>query len=673
MAIFTDEQREDVVDYLVTEYQKAESERTEKKEKWRKYRRQRIGEREYEVKNYPWPKSSNVSPPLASINGNNLFGKLEDATRVEPFWAITSMNSEEFSVQDAELLEKYFQLTATNEYDLNIPEVKRVVNYEAGTMGTCWVKVPWETVRWTVRTEDETGVPTDQTVTLHDGPSIIPLQLEDVRYLDGYDDVDLLPWISCDVHLSWPMLKTEEASGVYENVDEVEGFYRSSPLEHEAEASRLGGVSRVENATYDISDFNFFWDIDGTGNFQDCTMSIHIPSKTVLAEGYNPTGRRPYRQIIWMIKPFELEGRGTGQLVEYLQDEADMIHNSRNNNMHIANMRMFAVRRGIGIKTKEHLYPGKIFHVDSPKDDIATIQAGEIYPSYAQAEAMTMAYARQNTNMDSISSGFADQTMKTRDSIGLASMRTDASRGMFGSVLDGAKQGWADIGLLVFYQLVANRKLVIQRETEIKRLKPEEIDRLEKILSVPVAKIPTLISFTLKAIDIEQSFENKRQNMLAMFTMYGGFVDKVMPLVQVLFGPQAAQIRQAMPDMYFTLTKFYTGFVTLMEGAFEFFGEDKTDKLFPVTKKLEAMNQMYDAFMGNIKSLGDIQNAGTNDVGPGLATPFGEPGGPVGAGAVGDVPGEAGGGGQGFGQQTGLGAGADSFEQSAGFGAGPVG
>ena len=72
--IFSSEQRDEILTYLVEELELAEQEKARKKDKWDKWRRQREGFPEHKQKDYPFVKSANVAVPLSVSNHNTLYG-----------------------------------------------------------------------------------------------------------------------------------------------------------------------------------------------------------------------------------------------------------------------------------------------------------------------------------------------------------------------------------------------------------------------------------------------------------------------------------------------------------------------------------------------------------------------------------------------------------------------
>jgi len=279
-------------------------------------------------------------------------------------------------------------------------------------------------------------------------------------------------------------------------------------------------------------------------------ITIHEQSGEVLSQRYNNIGWRPFVPVNYMFVPFATEGRGTCQTVEMAQDEVNAIHNLRIDNMKLANMRMLAVKKTAGMSTREKMYPGKVWFLNEPRNDINVIQLGEIYPSSTQEENMTVQYAQRAVAMPDIQQGFADQTLKSRDTWRGQQFRANKSSGLFEAIQETIEDAYHEIGMLIFFQLVEHRDEVIEKERAIGRLTDAEIDQLNSILAMPVDEIPRRLSFTINTTEIEESIEAQRQNLQMLSQISTQAQQQLMPMAQTLLGPQGQQLMQQAPQLY---------------------------------------------------------------------------------------------------------------------------
>jgi hypothetical protein len=649
---FTEEQREEILAYLNDEVGFALIEQEGRRKKWDRWRRQRMALPESEVKNYPFKKASNVVPPVALVNTNNVYAGLNNMFgAIHPFWTVGAQRIDDpDDLETAKISTRYLDVLAQGKADLNKKKVSKTVHYETASLGLNVVKVAWTERSWSITEEDDSGNILDTSVVLHRGPEIIPIPAEDFLYREAYQDIQTMPWCAHVLHKTWPEIKQMEELGYYENVDQIEDFYRQVPEEGEKAQQQREGVESMPTDIWDIHEFYLFWEVDG--RVRDYIITVHLESEVILRSSYNEMGTRCLEGFGYLINPFRLEGVGVGHLSDHMQEECTMIHNARIDGIHIGVAPMFKARRNSGVQQGELVFPGKVWMLDDPMRDLDVIKAPEPYNMSLMTENQAFAYARQAVGQPEDIGGFANSTAKTRDTSGMVRQRLSQSGSVFASVTEGIEDSWTRVGELVWLQLVHHRTEVIQNEIDIGRLSPTEIQTLDKALSIPKDQVPIRLKFSVRTSDVEQTFETKRQNLLTRTQLSAMFFEQTMPVVQMLFGPQGMQIQAQAPELFKYLARIYTARCRMMEEAIRFFGEDDTGKYVPDYKRLEALLDFQKMLQDNQAAMGGLVNVGTgNGSGspqPAIAASFGDAGAAGGPGA-GSPPAQEAGGGQGTG------------------------
>ena len=604
------------LDMLEEEYKEAESQLTRLKPKWDKWRRQRLAKPEQETKNWPWPNASNVSVPVTRIITQTLFGMIKAAMmRRDPVWTVRALRDEERDKEVAKVISKYFDIISKSETDLNLKSVSNTIFMDGSLLGYCWTKVPWLTEERVIVTENEDGVLEKQTMVSHDGPSVMPCQPEDILFNRAWSKLEDVPAFFQDVHVPWHEMTRRFDQGIYDGGvrEQIEDWARESVQERdEARAERLGyDFARIR--VWDLTECFFYWDVDGDGVEEFLKFTVHLKSRTVLRQEYETLGVFPYEPVNFVFEPFNVEGTGTGLACEHMQDEADAIHNMRNDNMKISNQKIFLASKSGSIKPNEQLYPGKLMFVDDPSKDFQAVSMGEQFGTSLNAENMTLMYAQKATGVSDAMGGFADQTMKTRDSGVSQQIRLQQGTGLFGAIMENMVESFSRIGRLIFMQLVANRDRVIRNEMERRRLTEGDIELLREALSVPLSEITTRLSFSIRTTDVEQTFEVKRQNVLTLSQLYMQYGQQVAPLAQQLFGPTGKQMMAEAPDLYQFFLSIYTGSTKLLGQIFQFFGEDDDEQYLPDIRKAEMVQQLMQELndqMMQMREVGGVQGPG---------------------------------------------------------------
>jgi hypothetical protein len=595
MGILSEEEEKSLVDFLTNEITLCESERSGEEDEWKIIRRQRHARTETKRKDTPWPNASNVCPPGAKIATDSLYGMAKNSFGAKkPTWAIEAMQSENpKDIQTARTLERYFQLLADSKQDLNKRSKDREILEEMVSMGTSFVKVSWLTEEGKVTFPSPEGVQTTATVTFHDGPEWVVIPREDAFYRMREKDIQKARWWAQRIELEEQDVEERMATGKWNTIkDWKEKLVETEALDHEIEADDMSGGVPLQRRVYRFFEVFVRWDIEPKdGVWEDLVVIFSKKSGDLLRVQINPLGLRPVREFNFLKRSFRMDGEGVGHAALHMQEELSTIHNQRQDGVHLSTLKMFIARRNCGIKPKEVLRPGKIFFVDDVRADFMPLAVGEVYPSSLQAENMAWMYMQRATLMNDAMSGFPDATMKTRDSIGLQTMRMKASSGVIGAILEGVEDSYSDLGMFTFYQIVLNKDTILENEKRIARLSEKELAELEEaISSIPLNEIPMRLRFSVRTADIEQTFEMRRQNTLTLVSLYSMFQKQMLPLVVQLtaVNPQTGQPMLPPPVREFVM-RLVTGNSRLMEKVFEFFGEDDTSKYVPEYEKMEMM------------------------------------------------------------------------------------
>lgn len=622
MTIELDEiQEQELIELLHTEAERAESERAGKKEKWQKWRRQREVQPEHETKTYPLgDDSSNVSVPLAAINANTAFGHLISTFNVrKPFWTVEAQRDDPKEREIAKFGTKYMKMLADSKSDLDFKKRRRVILNETGVMGHTFVKVLWTEHRnWYKGASIESGGPAQlfESVT-HIGPEIIPMPLEDFLYREAFQDIQRAPWVAHIVPKARHELEDSLAGEwpYYENIEHVLSHADDNPQEYQQDIDRRRGVSQQGVDRFLLHEFWIYYDADQDGIAEDLVVTMHLKSRQILKVRANSLGYRPFINFVHLLRPFYMDGMGTGWMSEQMQDEVDTGHNLRWDNQKQAVNRMWAVRRNSGITGNERVFPGKMFMVSDPSRDIVPLAQPDVTQSTFTSENMSIMYAQKANALPDVMAGFANQVLKTRDSVGGQQMRLQQSQGIFSAITEGITESFSEMGRMIFMSLVQNKDQVIEREQQLQRLTEEEMQLLTELLSIAPNEVYDRLTFVVQTTDIEKTFESRRQNMLSLTQLYSMFLKETTPLAMQLFGPQGQKMKQGAPELYDHLMQVYTGSCRLMEKIFTFFNEEDTQDYIPDYERQEALWEYQMAMMNQLKQMQMAQRMGQNQGG----------------------------------------------------------
>lgn len=571
-----------------------------KLEKVLKWRRQVEAVPETRLRNInPLKNPSNVVPPLMQTYHQSLSAWITNYFATQPFLSVRSLKDDDQARLDATFLTKYLNILADSPSDLNLAPVKRMIADETALVGRCFVKVVWTRDSWAYKRSgvtDDTGTTANETVEMvyHEGPEVVVVRPEEAVFSSQWNNLYDLPMITHLYRLPRHELEALGARGIFdqEEVETVLKEAQTSLPNHQTTLMRDEGVNPAYvDDFFEIAEVWFYDDHDGDGIAEEYVWSIDLNTGCVLRADFNQLGSRMFENFRWIAHTYDLDGRGVGQALEGLQDEASTVHNIRNDSMKIVNMRMLQMPASVLKANSEELYPGKIWTNDTNMP-IQPLQLGEVYPSSLEAEDRTWNLAAQATAFSEVQRGFSDQTLKSRDTWRGQELRMGQSQGITTTIADGMRETWNRVTLLILLQLIAHKDEVLAREALIGRLTADEQSQLALLLALDPKDVPMKFAFVANTVDGDRTQAAQMQGLQLVSQWYQQWIMGASPTAQFLFSPEGQLMSQQQPDLYkFFLTNL-VGSKKLMEKAMKLAGIEDPGSYLPELGKFEFILQM---------------------------------------------------------------------------------
>ena len=176
-------------------------------------------------------------------------------------------------------------------------------------------------------------------------------------------------------------------------------------------------------------------------------------------------------------------------MTEGMQDEITTIHNMSIDADKLAISTPCKYKKDRGIQPNMSMYPGKMIPVEE-MDDLIPMSLGNVNLASINREGQSYQYAARNSGISDTMAGFADTTLKSRDTLGGQTLRYQQGMGMFNAIVEGFMDFFSRVGMKIFYLLVNNRDKVIEKEKTLGRMSNEEIKVLDAALNIDVTEIP---------------------------------------------------------------------------------------------------------------------------------------------------------------------------------------
>lgn len=616
-----DEDEKEIREYILSETEQVleGTERERMIQDIETWRRQREARPEREHKDFPWPKASNIVPPLALTNTNTMYAMLKGSLgQRKPFWTI---ETEDPQLRDeASAATMFFDTLAESRNHLNLREVNDQIFYDTVSLGTQFVKIPWTTKTWNFKRRGPGGEPVRVSKVVKDSPEVIPIPMEDFITRPFWPNIQRAPWVTHQVWLMEHELLNREADGIYQNVEEVLKRGASDlPEWRMKQLERMGIEVGKDTKMYAVHETYLYWDVDGDGYPEDIILWIDPITGTILRSEYNDLGVRPIVRVPYFQRPGELYSMGVGWMTQHLQDAFTTLMNTYINGQMLAAYQMYVYKRGAGIGPNEIFRPAKALGTDDPKNDFIPLKFPDLSYGMMQLMLMVKELSDRAVGASDALMGFENQTTRSRTTASGTMFLAQQGARTFAAVRASVDAAYSQIGQIIMFQLIRNRE---RTQRNLLKLVPvDQREALSRLLDREVEDIPNNFQFRVQTTEVEKTEEARRESVLKMIELYTLYGKQVFSFLPMVYNPQVP------PQIQQVAQKFFTGATNLMEKTFNFFGEENTDDYLPYIRDIEmiqsAIARMKDQQIANVRERTEGGGGGLSQdsarVGPQLA------------------------------------------------------
>lgn len=374
-----------LVEFLDFEVSLMWSERSLLVEDWIQWQKDYWAKPSTAVKNFPFRRSANVVIPMTAIAVEAVFARiLTTIFSVKPFYSIRPRIPE--WIEAAPNVESWLQTEIEDPSSLDMDGFARESLLELIKLGTGVGKSGYERDIRKVNIDHPNGGTIPRWITRRDGATLDYVPLANFLMRLHEKDPQTAALVG-EEHsdITWVQAKRHVLSGRWSGkaLEIVKSYLGNERYNTESTGKKLDDIRRnVENAEPGWSDtlsFIEMWlsfDVDGDGVDEEIVVDFHKPSRTILAARYNwyADAHRPYRVGVYIPVEGRWAGIGVGKQLEQFQVLITTVHRQRLDAGTLANIGQIALQRNSGYGADEKIWPGKIWFLDKPKEDIVPIQ-----------------------------------------------------------------------------------------------------------------------------------------------------------------------------------------------------------------------------------------------------------------------------------------------------------
>ena len=479
-----------------------------------------------EVRNSPVENAPNIEVPVGMMAVDIFYStSIQTLFSVSPIVSVNIAPGREDLTEHKKVFEDFVDWGVRNEFELENAADNAIL--DTIQMGTGAYYVPWIVDRKKTKTQQIIGVK----------PRIHAWPVEDVIVQGGVcNNIQNLQFAGLRSYMTdhqlalnaelfdWDISKAAQAATV--------GWVKNT-------RERLGRThdNKIQGSVYEIIDCYCFFDIDGDGFEEDLLVTYDRTSQTALKIRYNPYDKRPIIPMHYQKRAYLFYGMGILEKLKALQREISDIHNYRNLNMLLANTRIWKAGQNSNVNEDTVLWPGRVLKLSDP-ESFQGEKMADIYPSFPQAETMSMGLARQLVGIDEMANPKASNILSSRTPATTAQIGLGKENQRFAAAFKSMKSASAEAVKHCMYRyqerLLADDPLVTQKL--VKTFGQEDFDLISEVLKDE--DFDQSVSLEMTATSDKQSHGARLQTMMQLSQIMEGYYNRIIQLGQIATSPQ---------------------------------------------------------------------------------------------------------------------------------------
>lgn len=410
MLTLDEETKQRLVQYLDHEIFRVNTERGNLIRDWEQWQTDYWAKPEKEQKNFPFTKAANVVIPVTAIAVEAVHARMMTTLfSQEPFFSIRPKHAE--WVDKAKPIERWLQEEWENPNSLDGYKFCSESLMELIKLGTGVGKAGYEKIVKKTNVPIPGGGIEPRYTTVKNGATLDFVSVANFLMRIHETDPQFAQWCGEEHTSTWVELKRMALTNrmMADAVESIRSWYGhrltdGSGTDYQQTVDELAKTEVVWHEEFQWYEIWLAFDVDADGIDEEIVVDFHRESRTILSVRYNwfEDLRRPYRIGNYFPVEGRLYGIGIGKQNEQFQEEVTTIHRQRLDNATIANMRMFAIKKTSGYGPGEPIFPGKMFFLDNPREDIQPLQLGEIYQSSVVNEEISLRHSERRSGVNEV-------------------------------------------------------------------------------------------------------------------------------------------------------------------------------------------------------------------------------------------------------------------------------
>jgi len=289
-----------------------------------------------------------------------------------PFWtAKPTKNSNWTDV--AKSVEQFLDYKVQTE--MRLYREMRKAMFECVRLGTGAILTPWVRETRSRLKKGILGIKTKVTDVIRNGVVAEAIPMKDLRFPGGFSELDKMPWWGRTLCWTKEMAREQKFIGNYEISDRVLKAEEQQP-EADETAQRRAAEEPSSLKRINLREYWLRFDLGTKGDYKRYVLTVHPEFREVLRLEEDTYSEWPLVLFRYGPRDYGVNGLGVIEMTQAYDEALYSLYNTLVDNFKISTLQTFKGKKGSGLRPDTDVYPGKLFLLNDPVNDLTAFPMG---------------------------------------------------------------------------------------------------------------------------------------------------------------------------------------------------------------------------------------------------------------------------------------------------------
>lgn len=289
-----------------------------------------------------------------------------------PFWTARPTRNSEWTTV-TKTVEQFLDYKVQAE--MRLYREMRKSMFECVRLGTGAMLTPWIRETRSRTKKGILGIKTKVKDIVRNGVVCEAIPMKDLRFPGGFSELERMPWWGRTLCWTKEMAREQKFLGNYEISENILKSEEQQP-EADETAQQRAGEEPSSLRRINLREYWLRFDLGTKGDYKRYVLTVHPELREVLRLEEDTYCEWPLVLFRYGPRDYGVNGLGVIEMTQAYDQALYSLYNTLVDNFKISTLQAFKGKKGSGLRPDTDVYPGKLFLLNDPVNDLTAFPMG---------------------------------------------------------------------------------------------------------------------------------------------------------------------------------------------------------------------------------------------------------------------------------------------------------